>query len=96
MLLTRVGRVIHDGVPTGVAVTHAMHHGGPYPATTSPLHTSVGSTAIRRFLRPVTLQSAPPAALPLCAQDHNPLGLWRRVNGQLTTAGLDQATEQEV
>ncbi|GAB3742530.1 aldehyde dehydrogenase (NADP(+)) [Nocardiopsis nanhaiensis] len=58
------GRVIWNGWPTGVAVTHAMTHGGPYPATTAPLHTSVGSTAIRRFLRPVTYQSVPQTLLP--------------------------------
>ena len=51
--------VVFDGFPTGVAVTHGMHHGGPYPATTAPAHTSVGMTAIRRFLRPVAFQNAP-------------------------------------
>ena len=88
VLLARVGRVIHDGVPTGVAVSHAMHHGGPYPATTSPLHTSVGSAAVRRFLRPVALQDAPADVVPPQARDDNPLGIWRRVDGELTRSPL--------
>ncbi|PDP85721.1 aldehyde dehydrogenase (NADP(+)) [Glycomyces fuscus] len=75
------GRVVWNGWPTGVAVTHAMTHGGPYPATTAPLHTSVGTTAIRRFLRPVTYQSVPQSLLPRELRDDNPLGVPRRVNG---------------
>ncbi|MFE3460794.1 aldehyde dehydrogenase (NADP(+)) [Nocardiopsis aegyptia] len=75
------GRVVWNGWPTGVAVTHAMTHGGPYPATTAPLHTSVGTTAIRRFLRPVTYQSVPQSLLPAVLRDDNPLGVPRRVNG---------------
>ncbi|WP_083926890.1 aldehyde dehydrogenase (NADP(+)) [Nocardiopsis valliformis] len=77
------GRVIWNGWPTGVAVTHAMTHGGPYPATTAPLHTSVGTTAIRRFLRPVTYQSVPQPLLPPELRDGNPLAVPRRVNGGL-------------
>ena len=57
------GRVIYGGWPTGVAVAPAMTHGGPYPATTSPT-TSVGGTAIDRWLRPVTFQTVPPELLP--------------------------------
>ena len=72
------GRVVFDGFPTGVAVTHGMHHGGPYPATSAPAHTSVGMTAIRRFLRPVAWQNAPAAVLPPELRDENPLGIWRR------------------
>jgi len=53
------GRVLFAGVPTGVAVTHAQHHGGPWPASTQPQTTSVGYAAIHRFLRPVALQDAP-------------------------------------
>lgn len=75
------GRVIWNGWPTGVAVSHAMTHGGPYPATTAPAHTSVGTTAIRRFLRPVTYQSVPDTLLPAELRDGNPLGVPRRVNG---------------
>lgn len=75
------GRVIWNEWPTGVAVTYGMTHGGPYPATTAPLHTSVGTTAIRRFLRPVTYQSVPQSLLPEVLRDDNPLGVPRRVNG---------------
>ena len=53
------GRVLFAGVPTGVAVTHAQHHGGPWPASTAPQTTSVGYAAMNRFLRPVALQDAP-------------------------------------
>lgn len=77
------GRVLFDGWPTGVAVTWSQHHGGPWPATTSPLHTSVGVTAMRRFLRPVTYQNAPASVLPAALHDDNPLRLPRRVDGRL-------------
>ncbi len=60
----KVGRVIWDGYPTGVAVSWAMHHGGPYPATTNALHTSVGAAAVRRWLRPVCYQNFPETMLP--------------------------------
>ncbi|WP_372448925.1 aldehyde dehydrogenase (NADP(+)) [Qaidamihabitans albus] len=63
-LAARAGRVLWNGWPTGVAVTHAMHHGGPYPATTAPLHTSVGTAATARFLRPVAFQNVPEHLLP--------------------------------
>ena len=63
-LLTRVGRLVFNGVPTGVAVTGAQFHGGPYPATTASATTSVGTLAIRRFLRPVLFQDAPEWLLP--------------------------------
>jgi acyl-CoA reductase-like NAD-dependent aldehyde dehydrogenase len=77
----RAGRVIFNGFPTGVAVTFGMHHGGPYPATTSPLHTSVGMTAVHRFTRPVAFQNAPDGALPPELQAANPLGIRRRLDG---------------
>jgi acyl-CoA reductase-like NAD-dependent aldehyde dehydrogenase len=89
-LSERSGRLIFDGFPTGVAVTHGMQHGGPFPATTSPGHTSVGMTAIRRFLRPVAFQNAPAHVLPPELQDANPLGIWRRVDGELTRDALGQ------
>ncbi|WP_037907278.1 aldehyde dehydrogenase (NADP(+)) [Actinacidiphila yeochonensis] len=74
------GRVLVNGWPTGVAVTGAQHHGGPYPATTST-STSVGATAVERWLRPVAYQDTPPALLPAELRDDNPLGLPRRVDG---------------
>ncbi|MFE9040815.1 aldehyde dehydrogenase family protein [Streptomyces sp. NPDC012421] len=70
------GRVLVGGWPTGVAVAPAQHHGGPYPATTST-STSVGATAIERWLRPVTYQSTPQHLLPPELRDGNPLGLPR-------------------
>ncbi|MGW1007225.1 aldehyde dehydrogenase (NADP(+)) [Streptomyces sp. NPDC002520] len=76
------GRVVVNGWPTGVAVAPAQHHGGPYPATTS-MSTSVGGTAIERWLRPVAYQGAPEALLPRELRDDNPLGLPRRFNGVL-------------
>jgi len=76
------GRVLVNGWPTGVAVAPAQHHGGPYPATTST-STSVGGTAIERWLRPVVYQGAPEALLPPELRDENPLGLPRRFNGVL-------------
>jgi NADP-dependent aldehyde dehydrogenase len=60
----RVGRLIWNSWPTGVAVAHAQHHGGPYPATTSSLHTSVGTAAIDRFRRPIAYQNVPARFLP--------------------------------
>jgi NADP-dependent aldehyde dehydrogenase len=72
------GRIIWNGWPTGVSVSWAMQHGGPYPATTSPMYTSVGVSAIERFLRPVTFQSVPDALLPPALQEGNPLGVERR------------------
>ncbi|MEV6533882.1 aldehyde dehydrogenase (NADP(+)) [Streptomyces sp. NPDC051639] len=76
------GRVVVNGWPTGVAVAPAQHHGGPYPATTST-STSVGGTAIERWLRPVAYQGAPEALLPAELRDDNPLDLPRRFNGRL-------------
>jgi NADP-dependent aldehyde dehydrogenase len=81
VLRERVGRLVFNGFPTGVAVAPAMHHGGPWPATTAASHTSVGATAIRRFLRPVAYQDAPAALLPAALQDANPLGIHRLVDG---------------
>jgi NADP-dependent aldehyde dehydrogenase len=83
VLRDRAGRLVYNGWPTGVAVAWAMHHGGPFPSTTASIHTSVGTTAIRRFLRPVCYQNTPQALLPEALRDDNPLGLPRRVNGTL-------------
>lgn len=79
------GRVLYNGYPTGVAVSWAMQHGGPWPATTNALHTSVGTTAMRRFLRPVCYQDAPDALLPAELRD-GPCDIPRRVNGEHRTA----------
>jgi NADP-dependent aldehyde dehydrogenase len=80
-LRTRAGRLVYDAYPTGVAVSWAQHHGGPWPSTNSQ-HTSVGTTAIRRFLRPVTWQGAPQEALPEELTDGYQ-GIPRRIEGKL-------------
>jgi len=83
VLERKVGRVLVNGWPTGVEVGHAMVHGGPYPSTSDSRTTSVGSLAIRRFLRPVCYQDLPEALLPEALRDANPLHLWRRIDGVL-------------
>jgi NADP-dependent aldehyde dehydrogenase len=80
-LRTRAGRLVYDAYPTGVAVSWAQHHGGPWPSTNSQ-HTSVGTTAIRRFLRPVTWQGAPQELLPEELTDDFQ-GIPRRIDGVL-------------
>ncbi|RXZ46128.1 aldehyde dehydrogenase family protein [Agromyces binzhouensis] len=80
-LSPRVGRLVFDGYPTGVRVSWAQHHGGPWPATNSQ-HTSVGVSAIRRFLRPLAWQDAPEALLPAELRDGYE-GIPRRVDGVL-------------
>jgi len=77
------GRLVFNGWPTGVAIGWAQHHGGGWPATTASVHTSVGATAIRRFLTPVAYQDAPAEVLPPELRDGNPLGIPRRVDGVL-------------
>ncbi|HEV7867753.1 MAG TPA: aldehyde dehydrogenase (NADP(+)) [Chthoniobacteraceae bacterium] len=84
VLERKAGRLLFNGFPTGVEVSPAMHHGGPYPATTDARFTSVGTAAILRFARPVCFQGFPAEALPPELQDENPRGLMRLVNGQLT------------
>ena len=82
-LSKKVGRVLVNGWPTGVAFSWAQQHGGPWPATTNPAATSVGAAALDRFVRPVAWQNVPDAALPPALQADNPWGLPRRVDGRL-------------
>ena len=82
ILEQKAGRLIFNGFPTGVEVCHAMVHGGPYPATSDPRFTSVGSLAIYRFARPVCFQGFPQAMLPPELQDANPLGIARLRDGK--------------
>jgi 2,5-dioxopentanoate dehydrogenase len=86
VLERKAGRVLFNGYPTGVEVCHAMVHGGPFPATSDARSTSVGATAIERFLRPVCYQDVPAALLPDALRDENPLNLARMVDGQLQVA----------
>ena len=80
----KVGRLVFGGVPTGVEVSPAMNHGGPYPASTDARTTSVGTAAIHRFARPLCYQDADAAVLPPELADHNARGLWRLVDDRLT------------
>jgi NADP-dependent aldehyde dehydrogenase len=90
LLETKVGRVIINGVPTGVEVGHAMVHGGPYPAASDSRSTSVGTRAIYRFARPVCYQDFPDFALPDELKDSNPLGIWRMINGEFTRSAAGE------
>jgi NADP-dependent aldehyde dehydrogenase len=83
LVIENVGRVIINGVPTGVEVCPSMHHGGPFPATTDSRFTSVGTDAIKRFVRPVSFQNFPEALLPPELRNGNPLGIWRLFNNEL-------------
>jgi len=87
-LQAKCGRLILNGVPTGVEVAFAMHHGGPYPATTDSRFTSVGPEAIKRFMRPICFQNWNQALLPDELKDENPLQFWRMVNDQWTRDAL--------
>ncbi|MEO3748615.1 aldehyde dehydrogenase (NADP(+)) [Plantactinospora sp. B5E13] len=80
VLVERSGRIVFDGYPTGVRVSWAQHHGGPWPSTNS-VHTSVGATSIRRFLRPFAWQDAPEWLLPEELRDEA-AGIARRVDGR--------------
>jgi alpha-ketoglutaric semialdehyde dehydrogenase len=84
ILENKVGRLVFNGFPTGVEVTHAMVHGGPYPSTSDGRSTSVGSQAIFRFARLVCYQGFPDGALPDALEDGNPLGIWRMVDGEMS------------
>ncbi|PAW64347.1 MAG: aldehyde dehydrogenase (NADP(+)) [Opitutia bacterium Tous-C1TDCM] len=84
VLERKAGRVLANGFPTGVEVAPAMHHGGPYPATTDTRFTSVGTAAIFRFARPVCYQNIPEALLPAELKNANPLGLLRLLDGKPT------------
>jgi NADP-dependent aldehyde dehydrogenase len=76
------GRIVCNGFPTGIETAHAMHHGGPYPATSDPLHTSLGLSALARWARPVCFQNAPEGLLPDVLKEANPLGIRRLVDGE--------------
>lgn len=83
VLETKVGRLLFNAFPTGVEVSHAMVHGGPYPSTSDGRSTSVGSQAIFRFARPVCYQGFPDATLPDELKNANPLKIWRMVDGEM-------------
>lgn len=82
------GRLIFNGVPTGVEVCWSMQHGGPFPASTDSRFTAVGPDAIKRFCRPQSFQSWPDELLPEALQDSNPLQIWRMLNNDWTRAAV--------
>ena len=84
-LAPTIGRIVYNGYPTGVRVSWAQHHGGPWPSTNSQ-HTSVGVTAIRRFLRPFVWQDAPVGLLPEELRDEY-ADIPRRIDGRLILPG---------
>lgn len=82
MLVEKAGRIVVNGVPTGVEVCPSMQHGGPFPATTDSRFSAVGTDAIKRFARPVSFQNFPDAVLPYELQELNPLKIWRLRNNE--------------
>jgi NADP-dependent aldehyde dehydrogenase len=82
LLERKAGRLIINGFPTGVEVCPSMNHGGPYPATTDVRFTSVGTTALYRFVRPICYQDFSDSLLPDALKDENPLGISRTINGK--------------
>lgn len=88
ILQNKVGRIIYNGVPTGVEVCPSMHHGGPFPATTDSRFTAVGPDAMSRWLRPIAFQNWPDSHLPVALQNTNQLGIWRRINGIQTKESI--------
>ncbi len=84
LLEPKTGRIVYNGFPTGVEVGYATHHGGPYPATSTGAHTSIGIDSIHRFVAPTCYQDCPDAQLPTELKDANPLRILRKVNGRTT------------
>jgi NADP-dependent aldehyde dehydrogenase len=82
VLEQKVGRIVINGFPTGVEVSQAMVHGGPFPATTDGRSTSVGTAAVFRFTRAVCFQNMPQSALPIALRNQNSLRIWRLLNGE--------------
>jgi 2,5-dioxopentanoate dehydrogenase len=88
ILQNKTGRLLFNSFPTGLEVSHAINHGGPYPATADPKFTSVGTAAILRFIRPICFQNFPEEALPVELRNDNPRQIWRLVNGEFTKAAV--------
>ncbi len=94
LLEPKVGRVVVDSWPTGVAFNWAQQHGGPWPSTSNPATTSVGAAGLDRFVRPVAYQGTPDHWLPAEAQQANPYGIPRRVDGHLVRASSPRSGER--
>ncbi|PUB34770.1 NADP-dependent aldehyde dehydrogenase [Elizabethkingia sp. YR214] len=84
----KCGRLLFNGMPTGVEVVYAMQHGGPYPSTTDARFTSVGPDAVKRFLRPIAFQNWPDEFLPEELKNENPLQINRIVDGETNLGSL--------
>ena len=87
-LQNRIGRIIFNGVPTGVEVCPSMVHGGPYPASTDSRFSAVGVGSIKRWVRPISYQNWPSKLLPNELKNENPLGISRLVDGKESVIGL--------
>lgn len=88
LLQQKVGRLLFNGFPTGIEPCNAIHHGGPYPATSDGRTTSIGTAAIERWVRPLCYQDCPQAMLPEELKDANPRNIWRMVDGERTQAPI--------
>jgi NADP-dependent aldehyde dehydrogenase len=88
-LIDKVGRIIFNGVPTGVEVVASMQHGGPFPSSTDSRFGSVGRGAILRFVRPMAYQNCKNEFLPDALKNENPLNIWRLVNNEWTKASVN-------
>lgn len=84
----KAGRLLFNGMPTGVEVVYAMQHGGPFPSCTDPRFTSVGPDAVKRFVRPLAFQNWPDEFLPVELKNENALGIVRIVDGSATKASI--------
>ncbi|MEN9401145.1 MAG: hypothetical protein RL632_2248 [Bacteroidota bacterium] len=89
VLQQKAGRIVFNGVPTGVDISPSMHHGGPYPAASDSRFSAVGIDSIQRFVRPVTFQNFPDHLLPEPLKNKNPLAILRRVNAVWTTDAIN-------
>ncbi|MDR4954055.1 aldehyde dehydrogenase (NADP(+)) [Chryseobacterium sp. ES2] len=92
ILKDKCGRLLFNGMPTGVEVVYAMQHGGPFPATTDSRFTSVGPDAVKRFVRPISFQNWPDEFLPEELKNDNPLQISRMVDGVMNSESLKLQT----
>ncbi|WP_278380613.1 aldehyde dehydrogenase (NADP(+)) [Chryseobacterium arthrosphaerae] len=92
LLRDKCGRLLFNGMPTGVEVVYAMHHGGPFPSTTDSRFTSVGPDAVKRFVRPISFQNWPDEFLPEELKNDNPLQISRIVDGTVNSGSLKLQT----
>ncbi|WP_228414103.1 hypothetical protein [Chryseobacterium sp. CH21] len=92
ILKDKCGRLLFNGMPTGVEVVYAMQHGGPFPSTTDSRFTSVGPDAVKRFVRPISFQNWPDEFLPEELKNDNPLQISRIVDGAMNLESLKLQT----